>query len=245
MFGQIAKRPSGPRCEWSRRKQPLLAAVALCVLGACSRSPTAPSTVTGVGGSDVLSLELSCQSSLIVGEQSPCIAVARLRSGGTPLVSPLATWSTAPTSVVSVDAIGAITGRAAGQAVVTATYQGRSAQATVSVRFEDALRIKAAIDQGEFRPGTAVTMFLQGYYSVASADVGRLSLRISDENGLVTQTVPTTVVRGGDSFLLSSSFVVPQASTQVCRAAILEVGGVTISAPDPGGSTLACVPVRR
>jgi len=31
------------------------------------------------------------------------------------------------------------------------------------VIFEDALRIKAALDQGEFRPGATVTMFLQGY----------------------------------------------------------------------------------
>ena len=243
MFGQIANRRSGPY-DWRCRKQPLLVALALSVIGACSRSPTAPSTVT-VSGSDVLSLELSCQGSLIVGEQAPCIAVARLRSGGTPLVSPLATWSTAPPSVVAIDAIGTITGRSAGQAVVMATYQGRSAQTTVSVIFEDALRIKAALDQGEFRPGTTVTMFLQGYYSVASADVGRLSLRINDQNGMVTQTLPATVARGGDFFLLSSTFVVPQASTQVCRAAVLEVGGVTISAPDPGGSTLACLPIRR
>jgi hypothetical protein len=171
--------------------------------------------------------------------------VARLRSGGTPLVTPLATWSTAQPSVVTVDAIGTVTGRAAGQAVVTATYQGRSAQATILVTFEDSLRIKAAAEQGEFRPGTTVTMFLQGYYSVASADVGRLSLRISDQNGIVTQTLPTTVARGGDFFLLSTTFVVPQISTQLCRAAILEVAAVTISAPDPAGSTLACLAVRR
>jgi hypothetical protein len=245
MLGRIAKRRPTRTRDWRQRAQPLWTALAVCAIGACSRSPTAPSTVQGVSGSDVVSLELSCQNTLIVGEQAPCIAVARLRSGRTPLVSPLATWSTAQPSVVAVDAIGTLTGRAAGQAVVTAIYQGHSAQAMVSVTFEDALRIKAAAEQGDFRPGTTVTMLLQGYYSVASADVGRLSLRISDQNGIVTQTVPSTMARGGDFFLLSSTFVVPQASTQVCRAAILEVGGVTISAPDPAGSTLACLPIRR
>ena len=234
MFGQIAN-----------RRSTLLFALGLSVIGACSGVPTAPSTVNEVRGSDVLSLELSCQGSLIVGERAPCIAVARLRSGGTPVVSPLATWSTVPPSVVATDAIGTITGQSAGQAVVTATYQGRTAQTTVSVIFEDALRIKAAGDQGEFRPGTTVTMFLQGYYSVATADMGRLSLRINDQNGVVTQTLPATVPRGGDFFLLSGTFVVPQGSTQVCRAAVLDVAGVTISAPDPGGSTLACLPIRR
>lgn len=241
----MAKRRLAHTHEWRQAAWPLVAVLAVCATGACSHSPTAPSAGTGVSGSEVLSLELSCQNSLIVGEQTPCIAVARLRSGGTPLVSPLATWSTTQPSVVAVDAIGTLTGRASGQAAVTATYQGHSAQAIVSVTFEDALRIKAAADQGEFRAGTTVTMFLQGCYSVSSEDVARLSLRISDQNGIVTQTLPMSVARGGDFFLLSSTFVVPQASTQVCRAAILEVGGATISAPDPAGSTLACLPIRR
>ena len=222
-----------------------LATMAVCAISACSQSPTSPTAGAGTDASDVLSLEVSCPSALIVGERVPCLAVARLRSGGTPLVSPLAQWSTAQPSVVALDAIGTLTGRMAGQAVVTAAYQGRSAQATVAVTLEDALRPKSVIDQGEFRPGTTVTMSLQGYYSVASADIGRLSLRISDQNGTVTQTPPTTVPRGGDSFFLSSTFVVPQTSTQVCRAAVLEVGGVAISAPDPAGSTVACHPVRR
>src|SRR5687768_6854177 len=198
----MAKRRLTRTYDWRQAARPLLTALAVCAAGACSHPPTSPSAGAGVRDSDVLSLELSCQNSLIVGEQAPCIAVARLRSGGTPLVTPLATWSTAQPSVVTVDAIGTVTGRAAGQAVVTATYQGRSAQATILVTFEDSLRIKAAAEQGEFRPGTTVTMFLQGYYSVASADVGRLSLRISDQNGIVTQTLPTTVARGGDFFLL-------------------------------------------
>jgi hypothetical protein len=146
--------------------------------------------------------------------------------------------------VVAVDAIGTLTGRSGGQTVVTATYQGHSAQVSVSVIFEDALRITGALDQGEFRPATTVTMYLQGYYSVASADAGRLRLRISDQAGIVTHGPPTTVARGGDMFLLSTSFVVPQTSTKVCRAAVLEVGDVTISAPDPAGSTLACVAIR-
>lgn len=221
----------------------LLAVVALCALCACSRSPSGPSPVGGGSDDDVLNLELQCQDSLIVGEQTPCIAVARLRSGGTQMVAPLATWSTAEPSVVAVDPIGTLTGRSAGRSVVTATYKGRSAQSTVTVTFEDALRIKSAIDQGEFRPGATVTMFLQGYYSIASADTGRLSLRISDQNGIVTQTVPTTFARGGGFFLLSSTFVVPQGSAQVCRTALLEVSGATIEAPAVN-STLACVPIR-
>ncbi len=66
----------------------------------------------------------------------------------------------------------------------------------------------------------------------------------SDQAGTVAQTTPQTVLKGGDFFLLSSTFVVPQTSSQVCRAAVLEVAGVTISAPDPS-VTHACVQIRR
>jgi hypothetical protein len=207
--------------------------------------PTSPSANPGATGSEVLSLEMACPPSVLIGERAVCIAVARLRNGGTPVVSPIAGWSSLDPGIVEVDSLGTVTGRAAGQSVVTVAYGGRTAQSTVSVTAEDALRIRAALDQGEFRPGDTLTMFLQGYYSVASADSGRLSLRISDQNGAVAQTIPMTVPRGGDFFLLSSTFVVPQTSTQVCRAAVLQVGLTTIAAPEPGSSTLACLPIRR
>jgi len=90
-----------------------------------------------------------------------------------------------------------------------------------------------------------VTMWLQGYYSVASAETGRLSLRISDQTGTITTTSPLTVAKGGDFFLLSSTFVVPQDSVEVCRTAILEVASVTIAEPQPSASVRWCIPIRR
>jgi hypothetical protein len=229
-----------PQC--AARLSAVFLATAL-LLAACgsSTTPTAPS---GASPSDVLVLEVECQPTMYIGEQHPCIAVARLRSGGTPLVSPLATWSSTRPEVAVVNTIGLVTGRGTGQTTVRAEYQGRSAQVSVSVVAEDALRVTAALDQGLFRPGTIVTMYLQGYYSVASAETARLSLRISDQRGTVTQSAPVSVSRGGDFFLLSTTFTVPNESTQLCRAAVLEVSGRIISAPEPGSSNLACVAVR-
>ena len=85
-------------------------------------------------------------------------------------------------------------------------------------------------------------MWLQGYYSVASAETGRLSLQISDQDGTIVTTLPVTVARGGDFFLLSSTFVVPQTSMEVCRTAILEVGSATIAEPQSNASGLWCLP---
>ena len=115
---------------------------------------------------------------------------------------------------------------------------------SVSVTAEDALRIRAGADQGEFRVGTTVTMWLQGYYSVASAESGRLRLQISNQAGPITSTPPMTVAKGGDFFLLSSTFVVPQGSTEVCRMAVLEVGPLTIAEPTSNESGLRCVAIR-
>jgi hypothetical protein len=141
--------------------------------------------------------------------------------------------------------MGVATGRSAGQAVVSASYGGREATAAILVTAEDALRIKAGAHQGAFTPGATVTIWLQGYYSVASAETGQLSLRISDQDGTIATTAPLTVAKGGDFFLLSSTFVVPQSSTAVCRTAILGIGAVTIAEPQSNESGLWCIDIRR
>lgn len=196
--------------------------------------------------SDVLSVEVSCPGSLLIGQKGPCIAVAHLRSGRMPIVSLDATWSSTQPEVVSVDALGVVNGRSAGQASVSASYSGRRAETMLVVIAEDALRIDSGqAHQGDFTPGSTVTMWLQGYHSVVSADSGRLSLRISDQSGTtIAATAPMTVGKGGDFFLLSSTFVVPRDSIEVCRTAVLTVGSVTIEEPT-SNAPQRCIPIQR
>lgn len=236
------------RCQ-CRRPLHFVAVIATLGVTACGGAgavPTSPSGGATASGSDVLAIEVSCPTSLLIGEKGPCIAVARLRSGQAPLVSFDAMWSSTRPEVVAVDTLGVVNGRSAGQAIVSASYRGRQGAATLFVTAEDALRIDAGQgQQGDFRPGSTVTMWLQGYYSVASAETGRLSLRISDQTGTITTTSPLTVAKGGDFFLLSSTFVVPQDSVEVCRTAVLEVASVTIAEPKSNASGLWCIPIRR
>ena len=88
-------------------------------------------------------------------------------------------------------------------------------------------------------------MWLHGYYSVVSAEAGRLSLRISDQDGTVTMTPSIHVDRGGDYFLLSATFMVPDTSVEVCRTAVLEVGSVTIAEPHSKETPFWCFAIRR
>ena len=53
----------------------------------------------------------------------------------------------------------------------------------LTVHLEDVLRATAAAYQGCFRVGTNTTMWLQGFYGVASADSGTLTLVITDQTG--------------------------------------------------------------
>ena len=222
----------------------LIVVGAFCVASCGGQAvPTSPGDVTS---GEVLALELSCTGSLLIGQRAPCVALARLRSGQTPVVNPDARWSSSRPEVVAVDALGVVNGRSAGQAVVSASYHGREAAATGLVVAEDGLRINSGqAHQGDFTPGSTVTMWLQGYYSVASADTGRLSLRITDQAGIVATTAPVAVAKGGDFFLLSSTFVVPESSIEVCRTTILEVGSVTIAEPNSKAFAQWCIPVRR
>jgi hypothetical protein len=222
--------------------------VAALALTACDNPNTAPTPTPGgtANASEVLAVEVSCPSSLLIGQKGPCVAVAHLRSGRTPIVSFESSWSSAQPEIVTVDALGVVNGRSAGQASVSARYEGRQAATTLSVIAEDAVRIDSGqAHQGDFTPGSTVTMWLQGYYSVVSADTGRLSLRISDQSGTITATTPMAVGKGGDFFLLSSTFVVPRDSVEVCRTAVLEVGAVRIEEPKPNTSSQRCISIRR
>ena len=214
--------------------------------GGAGSVPTSPGNGGTGGGSEVLAIDLSCPVSLLIGQKGPCVAVARLRSGATPVVSFEATWSSNRPDVVIVDALGVVNGRSQGQAQISASYRGRQSVASVVVIAADALRIdNGQAAQGAFTPGSTVTMWLQGYYSVASAETGRLSLRISDQIGIITATSPSTVSKGGDFFLLSSTFVVPEGSVEVCRTAVLEVGSVTVAEPHSKTFPLWCIPILR
>jgi hypothetical protein len=221
--------PMPVRLSASAARIVVIAALHAAACGGHVAGPTSPGGGPSTGSQgDVLAVHVSCPASLLTGQSAPCVAVARLRTGQMPLVSFEATWSSAQPEVVDVDATGIVHGRSAGLALVSASYRGLAGSAPVVVTAEDALRIVAAAEQGEFRPGTTATMWLQGYYSVASADSGRLSLRISDQNDTIATTAPSTVGRGGDFFLLSLTFVVPEGSTQVCRTAMRAVLGFCV-----------------
>ena len=138
----------------------VIAVVAAVCAAACS-SEAVPTSPTGPGdppgNTDVVALDVACPPALLIGEREPCLAVASFRSGQQAPVFE-ATWASRHPDIVTVDLRGVLSGRTAGQAVVSAAYRGRDATTAVSVNAVDAVKVKAAAEQGEFRPGTNVSM---------------------------------------------------------------------------------------
>ena len=61
---------------------------------------------------------------------------------------------------MAVNSRGTVTGQSAGEAAVSASYGGQHDTALVAVIAVDALRVKAATEQGSFTPRSQVTMYL-------------------------------------------------------------------------------------
>ncbi len=201
-------------------------------------APAAPST------SLVARLQVACPASIFVGQTSSCVATAQFADGHTMLVNPTATWSSSDTAVATLDILGGVIGQSAGQVQISESYGGQMGSAPVSVLAEDALLVTGSLDQGELQVGHQEMLALIGYYGVASADSGQLSLVITDQTGSVISTsTPMTVSKGGSFFDVSSTFTIPPNTTQVCRTAVLQIGASSLTAT--GASDLhPCLAVR-
>lgn len=186
------------------------------------------------------SFDTVCPATLLVGQTGFCFALIKGTQTGL-----AATWSSSNPGVASFGAAGALKGLSAGQVVVTGSYQGRSASASVSVQAEDVLRVSASTLQGLFKVGNTVMMGVVGFYGVASADSGQLNLVVTDQNGaVVSASELQMVLKGGDTFVIHHTFTLPVNTTRVCRTAVLQIGSVKLTAAGPP-EIFPCVDVAQ
>ena len=140
---------------------------ALVMASACGdiRAPSAPSPGTR--------LALTCDApTLLAGDFVVCKATVALVNVG--LRS--AVWTSSDPNIATSLGVGLFMGKSDGQATLTATYSGQSVSAPLTVHLQDVLRASAAAYGGTFKVGTTATLWLQGFYGVASADSGTLTL---------------------------------------------------------------------
>jgi hypothetical protein len=152
-------------------------------------------------------------------------------------------WASSDPNIASSQGVGLFLGKSEGHATVTATYSGQNASALLTVHLQDVLRATAAASQGSFRVGSTATLWLQGFYGVASADSGTLTLVVTDQTGATVSTsAPLTVPRGGDRYLISTTFTLQPGTTRVCRTGVLQIGLTTLTVV-PDASLVPCFDV--
>jgi hypothetical protein len=202
---------------------------------ACSGGLTSPSLTASTAR-----FQVSCAASVIfVGQIDVCAAVAYLTNGLPQVVSATgAVWSSSNPAIASFQVTNGpvVTGLSAGQVTISATYQGVSGTTQLSVQAQDFVQATSYATQGAYKIGSTLTVTQEGCYGVASADSGQLTIVITDQNGAVIgSSAPQTKSRGGGSFVIPATFVIPAGTTQFCRGATLQVGGTTVMAS--GGCT--------
>lgn len=213
----------------------VLSVVALMTSACGGGGPAAPTPRFGDGP-----LVVTCSTvTLLAGDLAVCAATTGLRA-----VTTAAMWESSDQRIATSLGSGLFLGRADGEATVTATYSGQSKSARFRVHLEDVLRITASSYSGTFTTGSTVTFWLQGFYGVASAASGTLTMVIEDQNGTIVHTSePLVASHGGDRYLISTSFTLPPGTTRVCRAIVLKLGPIALTA-DPPDSLTRCFAVN-
>lgn len=77
--------------------------------------------------------------------------------------------------------------------------------------------------------GSTAFMSLAGFTASHPRTAEQLNLVITDQNNAVVVTSAKTVSRGGDHFVLSSTFTVPTGTKQVCAKMVLEIGPAVLT----------------
>lgn len=224
---------------------------ALALLAACGSDPAAPEcTVSAVNVTPPT-------ASVTVGATSQLAATVTASNCAT---TPSASWSTSDGGVASVSGSGLVTAVAPGTAVITATADGRTGQATVTVTPVPVASVAASVSDSSLFPGDTLTAMAtvrdaadnvltravtwsSGTPTVASIDAA---------TGRITAVAPGTTVITATSEGRSGSFTLTVlarvASVTVFFSAnprlIGESANATVVVRDAGGSVLTGRPVR-
>jgi uncharacterized protein YjdB len=217
-----------------------------------SKSSTAAITVTNV---PVASVTVSpTSSSIAVGGTQQLSAVTKDAAGNT-LTGRVVTWASSNTAVATVNGSGLVTGRAAGTATITATSEGKSGTAAITVTVVPVASVtvspaSATIAVGGTQQLSAVTkdsagntltgrVVTWGSSNTAVATVSAAGLVRGVAAGSVTITA-TSEGKSGTAAI--TAIVVPVASVTVSPAtASIAVGGtrqLTAAPKDSAGNTL-------
>ena len=136
-------------------------------------------------------------------------------------------WRSSAPGVASVDSSGNVTCINPGQAVVEASYQGRTVSTTVSVRVpEDSLELRGFSTTGRPQPGNTVRVGRDGFYVLVSAMSGEIVQSVATPEGAaVAPDVTFPIQRGSGPWHLTTTFTVPSGVSAFCTRVVMRIHG--------------------
>lgn len=226
---------------------PLLAALSLC---ACTAEPLAPPNLVPVA-----SVTVEPPNPVVgVGAQAPLTPVPKDANGNT-LTNRVFTWATSDAAVATVDGQGVVTGVAAGSAQITATAEGKSGSATLTVSTTPVASVTVTPPSTSLNTGATTTLTGAAFDAGGAPLPGRVfawssaspSIAAVTSLGVVHGVAPGTATITGTSEGKSATATVTVILAPVASVTITPVSGIvglggslqlTATVKDAGGNTL-------
>lgn len=226
---------------------PLLAALSLC---ACTAEPIAPPNLVPIA-----SVTVEPPNPVVgVGAQAPLTPVPKDANGNT-LTNRVFTWATSDPAVATVDGQGVVTGVATGAAQITATAEGRSGSAALTVSATPVASVAITPPSASVNTGATTTLTGAAFDAGGGPLPGRVFAWSSASPGIAAVTslgvvhgvAPGTATITGTSEGKSATATVtvvlaPVASVTITPAsATVGLGGslqLAATVKDAGGNTL-------
>lgn len=214
----------------------LTAATAACfafVIAACSGDGDSPASPNNGGGNPapVTSVSITpATATVVIGKTTQLAAVAKDAAGNVLTGRPIA-WTTSGADVATVDANGIVTGVATGTANITATAEGKSAQAAVTVSPVPVASVTVAPNAPSVKVGSTVTLTATAKDEQGNALAGRAIAWSTSAPTIATIDAATGVVTGvatGTAMLTATSEGKTGSTTVTVSAAVNPVATITI-----------------
>jgi alpha-tubulin suppressor-like RCC1 family protein len=215
------------------------AAAAACfvfAIAACSGDGDSPSSPNNGGGQPaaVATVAITPTTASVVIDKTTQLAATTKDAAGNILTGRAIAWTTSASTIATVDANGLVTGVAAGTANITATSEGKSAQAAITVslvpvasvtvspnaptvKVADKVTLTATLkdDQGNVLTGRAIA------WSTSAATVATVDATTGVVTGVAAGTATLTATsegKTGATTVTVSSAVKPVASIAIASA---------------------------
>ena len=216
----------------------ITAATAACLafaIAACSGdgdAPSGPDTNGGGGPAPVSTISITPTTATIVMAKTTQLAATTKDASGNVLSGRAIAWTSSATAIATVDANGLVTGVAVGSATITATSEGKSAQAAIIVSAVPVATVTVAPNAPTVKVGSTVALTATAKDDQGNILADRAIAWTTSAPSIATINATTGVVTGvaaGTATLTATSESKTGSTTVTVSAAINPVATIQLA----------------